>query len=136
MKIHTCSKKKGSTHFSIADLFEESVDVFQPVLSEVRTSIVFQPSGMTSLHVRDKLTKRRSSGDQANQQPAVEEQSFLEVDQSCCDESSLLDQSSCTFNEQLQVWLFKLHSWNTSNYFAIDRCLLMTHLSWTNPLFH
>ena len=108
------AKKKVSTHFSIADLFEESVDVFQPVLSEVCTSIACQPSGMTSLYVQGKPTKCRSSGDQADQQPAVEEKSFLEVDQSCCDkpsllshssfdEPSLLYQSPCPFNEQLQV---------------------------------
>jgi len=75
---------------------------------------VCQPSGTISLYVWGKPTKHRSSGDQADQQPAVEEQSFLEVDQSCCDEPSLLshssfdepsllDQSSCLFNEQLQV---------------------------------
>jgi len=117
MKIHTCSKKKkkrNSTYFSIADFFEESVDVFQSVLSEVRTSILCQPSCTTSLYIRGKPTKRHLSRDQANQQPAVEEQSFLEVDRCCCDEPSLLshfsfdepsllDQSTCPFNEQLQV---------------------------------
>jgi len=45
---------------------DDSGSEFGSECTEAVTSIVCQPNSMTSLHVRDKLTKHRSSGDQVD----------------------------------------------------------------------